>query len=304
MKNSVSIVIPNWNGAEKIRKNLPRVLEVAQFNGIKEVIVVDDKSSDESVEILESDFPQVFLIKKKQNSGFSSTVNVGVKNASGEFVFLLNNDAVPEKDFLKSLLRHFINDRVFSVGCNTGGLWTVAEFKNGYFWHNQAKGVHEEERSSAHKTLWVSGGSGIFRKSIWQQLGGLDELFDPFYEEDLDLGYRAIKRGYLNIWEPDSLVDHYKEQGVIAKNFPKSKISKIAQRNQLLFIWKNITSPKLTKEHISRLAKILVTHPSYWPVFLSAAVKLPALLPKRKKEKKESLVFDEEILLQYAPKNR
>jgi len=291
--HNVAIIIPNWNGEEKLKKHLPDVIEVSQG---AEIIVVDDGSTDESVEILKNKFPQVKLIEKRQNTGFSSTVNLGVEKTNAEFVVLLNSDASPQKDFLKYLLPHFKNPKVFSVGCFTGGSFAGASFKNGFFWHFQS----EEKVNEAHQTLWVSGGSGMFRKKIWDELGGMDTLYDPFYEEDLDLGYRALKRGYINLFEPKAVVEHYREKGVIASNFSQSFINKIAQRNQLIFIWKNITSPKLIYAHKATLMKKLLTSPKYWAVFLAAFSKLEQIKAKREKEKRESKLTDEEILAIFA----
>src|SRR3989344_1885473 len=174
INQKVSIIIPNWNGAEKLKKNLTKVLEV---DNIFEVIVVDDGSTDESVKLIENDFPKVKLIKKQKNSGFSSTINLGVKESSGDLVFLLNTDAVPKKDCLKNLLPHFENSKVFSAGFNTGGNWSWAKFSKGFFWHYMSP--MDKERVT-HKTLWVSGGSGVFKKNIWEKLCGFDEMYDPF----------------------------------------------------------------------------------------------------------------------------
>jgi GT2 family glycosyltransferase len=289
----VSVVIPNWNGEDKLRRNLP---EVFKISGVSEIIVVDDKSTDDSVYLLETKFKQVKLIKKEKNEGFSSTVNLGVKNATGELVFLLNTDAVPAKDSLTFILPHFKHNKVFSVGLNAGGNWSWASFEKGYFWHYEAQ---KSEKQMTHETLWVSGGSGVFRKSIWEKLEGLDTLFDPFYEEDVDLGYRASKRGYVNLWEPKAKVDHYKEKGVIEENFSKKAVAKIAQRNQLFFIWKNITDEKLYNSHKMALAKKLITNPKYWSIFLSANKHRSEILKKRQIEKRESVVSDQEMLGKY-----
>lgn len=288
-----AIVIPNWNGEKKLVKHLPTVIKAAKNNNIHEIIIVDDASTDNSVSIIKKNFPEIKLIEKKQNSGFSSTVNLGVGKVSADLVVLLNSDASPDNEFLKPILPHFQNQKVFSVGCNVGGLWTTAAFKNGFFWHGKAEG---KLPNKAHNTLWVSGGSGVFRKSIWDKLGGLDELYDPFYEEDLDIGYRAIKRGYINLWEPTSIVAHYQEKGVIQEHFSKQKVSKIAQRNQLIFIWKNITSKSLFIKHQIALARMLITHPKYWGVFLPALGKLGEIKKKREIEKQQQKITDEQVL--------
>ncbi len=294
----VSIIIPNWNGAEKLRKNLPGVLAAARYKSplakVVEVIVVDDASTDNSLEVLKNEFPEVKVIAKEFNSGFSSTVNLGVENAQGDLVVQLNSDARPWENFLRFAVPHFENPKVFSVGCNVGGVWNLATWHDGYLWHQQA--TREVDKSKAHLTLWASGGSGIFRRELWQEFGGLDELFNPFYEEDMDLGYRATKRGYINLWEPKSLVDHYKEKGVIATHFTEKTVAKTAQRNQLLFIWKNISSPKMIVQHKRALARMLIIHPRYWQIFWAAWQRRKALGIKREIERKAAKLTDEEVL--------
>lgn len=74
----------------------------------------------------------------------------------------------------------------------------------------------------------------------------------------------------------------------------------ISQRNQLLFIWRNINSPKMIVEHFLYLGKRLLTRPGYWRAFLAALTKLPFLLPRRYKEWQEQKVSDEEIFAQFG----
>jgi GT2 family glycosyltransferase len=289
----VSVVIPNWNGAEKLRKHLPNVLKV---KGVNEVIVSDDASTDDSLLVLKNEFPTVKVVKREKNGGFSVNVNFGFSHAKGNLVFLLNSDASPAVDSLEKVLSHFENPRVFSVSCSTGGNWNWAKWQNGYFWHNQVK----KETQTAHETLWSSGGGSVFRKSVWDQLKGMDELFSPFYEEDLDIGYRARKRGFINIFEPKARVEHYKEKGVIALNFSESTISRTAQRNQLLFIWKNITDEKWSKEHNQALLKMIMTHPKYFSIYQAAKKLWPEIKKKREVEEKEEVISDREILAKFS----
>lgn len=293
----VSIVIPNWNGEEKLKRNLPKVLEV---KGVDEVIVVDDGSTDGSVKLLVEQFlPKIRLVHRANNGGFSSSVNSGVRAASGDFVFLLNSDAVPETDCIEKLTPHFKDPKIFSVGANVGGSWNWARWENGWFWHNQ---YGDKAETEAHPTMWASGGNSLFRKDLWDEFGGLDELMNPFYIEDTDIGYRAWKRGYQNWFEPKSRVEHYKEVGVIEGNFSRRKINLTAQRNELLFIWKNIHQSNLFFQHILRLLSRLILTPGYWRVFLAALTKLPSIVHKRQIEKKYAKVSDTEILSKYQLK--
>lgn len=295
----VSIVIPYWSGEEKIKKHLSRVLEFARDNRVEEVIACDDASPDGTVNLLESQFPDVVVVENSRNVGFAANVDSGFAQAKGDYVFLLNSDAAPEEGTLKYALPHFENPRVFSVGCNVGGLWSTGKFEHGFFWHNQATSQMGDV-TKPHQTLWASGGSSIFRKDLWDEMGGMDPLYYRFYVEDVDLGYRATKRGYINIWEPKSKVEHYKEKGVIEGNFTKSTINNNAERNILIFIWKNITDEKMLADHKMALAKRLIIHPKYWPIFLSALQKWPEIMVKRKEERKQAKLSDEEIFAIFA----
>lgn len=283
----VSVVVVNWNGVEKLRRFLPEILKL---RGVDEFVVTDDASTDGSVKLLERDFPSVRIIRRDKNKGFSSNSNSGVKGASGDLVFLLNSDAVPNIDCIEKALPYFNDDKIFSVGCNTGGNWSWGKFENGYFWHYVKEGEQE-----THQTLWSRGGSMILRKSIFEKLEGFDELFDPFYEEDTDLGYRATKSGYKNFWVKECVVKLPEEKGVIEKNFSKRKFSEVAQRNQLFFIWKNITDQDLIKDHKMELIKNIVKSPKYLNVFFMACRYLPQIRKKKKHQIKEFKLTDHEI---------
>lgn len=292
----VSVVIPNWNGQDKLLENLPAVLALED---IFEVIVVDDHSSDESVSFLKKNYPSVKVIEKSINSGFAKSVNLGVSKALGDLVFLLNSDAKPSKDAAKVVVPHFKDPNVFSVGSNTGGNWSWIRFDKGYLWHYM-QAFLDNKKLTLHQTLWASGGSGMFRKSYWESLRGLDELFSPFYEEDTDLGYRATKRGFINLWDPNSKVDHPKDKGVIAQNFKQAFVKNIAQRNQLLFIWKNLTDQDLLGKHIVALLKNCLIHPTYLKTFFSALIRLPQIIKRRAMEASLASLSDKQILEKYT----
>jgi len=249
MQNSVSIIIPNWNGQQLLQKHLPHVIEAAPE---AQIIVVDDHSSDNSVSFLRQTFPQVVIVEKEKRDGFAGTVNAGVARSTADIVVLLNTDVAPKKDFLIPLLQHFSDASVFAVGCldvshEVDGIVLrgrgVAHWKKGYF-------IHSRGEVDRNDTAWVSGGSGAFRRSMWNTLGGMDTLYNPFYWEDIDLSYRARKAGWKTIFEPKSQVDHFHEEGNIKKTFSKKDVKRIAFRNQFIFIWKNCTDFKILFEHV------------------------------------------------------
>ncbi|PJA42922.1 hypothetical protein CO176_00990 [Candidatus Woesebacteria bacterium CG_4_9_14_3_um_filter_39_10] len=287
-----SVIIPNYNGEKLLTENLPLVIKAMNnpANGICEIIVVDDGSWDGSVRLIKEKFPQVKVIKHKINRGFSASINTGVRGSSGDLLVLLNSDVIPDEDFLISTLPHFKNPKVFAVSLHEKGYgWARGGFKDGYI-----QILPGEESDSFHESFYVSGGSGVFRRSFWMSLGGMDEkLFSPFYWEDIDICYRAAKRGYQILWDPESLVIH-KHESTISK-LSKKYVARVRERNQLLFIWKNITSASLTRRHLTGVLERLVRHPGYLRIVIMALGRLGIARKARQKEIKESRVSDEAI---------
>jgi len=293
----VSIIIPNWNGKALLEKNLPSVITASNNlkNLVSEIIVVDDASTDDSVNFLKEKYNrEIRLIKHTSNRGFSASVNTGVRMARSALVCLLNTDVTVQKDFLAHVFPHFKDNNVFAVSLHEKGYgFSKGKFENGFITHSpggQPKGAVE--------TFWVSGGSGVFRRSQWLKLKGLDEaLYVPFYWEDLDICYRAQKRGLTLYWEPKAIVVHKHESTI--KKLNHKYVSRIQERNQLLFIWKNLTSQSLKKRHFTGLLRRLISHPGYIKIVLAALSKYGRVRKLRKKEKKEARVSDEAIFARF-----
>ena len=301
MKEKVSIIITNYNGRELLEKNIPHIIKAYKNkdNNIVEIIVVDDASKDGSAEYLKSSFPELSIIRHKINRGFPASVNTGARMAKGKLLALLNNDVTPSVDFLKSTVGLFDDSTLFAVSLHEKGYgYAIGKFENGYILHSPGSEVQD-----IHKTFWASGGSAVFRRSLWMKLGGFDDkLYNPFYWEDIDISYRARKRGYRLLWNPKSSVIH--EHEATTGKIPKGKRTRIQERNQLLFIWKNLTSRFLFRKHIVGLGRRLVRHPGYLVIVLMAASRIRIVTKSRKKEKRESKVSDEAIFDEFANDNR
>lgn len=301
----VSIIIPNFNGKKLLEKNLPKVLKACQSYSQKdgEIIVVDDASSDESVAFLKQKYPKIRLVVHQKNQRFAISCNDGVKQARGRIVVLLNNDVVPEKDFLKPLLENFTDRKVFSVGCKERSIQegrvvfsgrAGGEFKRGFLVHWRAR---EQDRKD---TLWTASGSAAYRRNLWLKLGGLDSLFRPAYGEDIDLSYRAQKAGYKILFEPESEVFHQHETTNL-EVFGKKKILLSGIKNQFLFVWKNITDFSFLLRHFLWLPDHLLissvkTKGLFLLGFLLALRQLPEALINRSKVVKEFILKDQEVL--------
>lgn len=298
-KLSVSVIIINYNGKKLLQRNLQRVIDAV---GETEIVVVDDVSNDGSVEYVKKNFPGITILEHETNKRFAAACNTGFAGVKSDVVVLLNNDVVPEKNFLEPMLEHFDDEKVFAVGCleydgkvrsgRSGG-----GFRKGLFVHWRA------EDQSGNDTLWVSGGSGGFRRNIWNILGGMDELFAPAYEEDRDICYRALKQGYVIKFEPKSVVNHKHESTNISA-LGRQKMELSSYKNHFLFVWKNITSINFLIQHLVWLPYQLViggfkTKGKVFWGFGWALKYLPRILAKRAEAKTFNKVTDEEIIEQY-----
>jgi len=264
----VSVVITCWNGRKLLEKNLPFVIEASKNpqNQIIEIIVVDDGSKDDSVDFLKKDFPGVKTVVHKENKGYSVTCNTGVKEARGELVAILNLDVIPKKDFLVNALPYFEDEKVFAVSFNEGKFGPGRVRWEKGFLEIIPTSVSEKSETAS----WASGGSSIFRKKIWESLGGMDEIYLPFYFEDIDLGLRAKKKGFLCLWEPGSRVEHKHESTINKDNFDINFINSIKERNHLMLTWRNINSPFRFLSHFFNLLKRCLLKPGYLKIVLSA----------------------------------
>lgn len=304
----IDIVIPNFNGSHLIEKNLPDVINsLADYAG--RIIIVDDGSADEDRKKLrkiveEKKYENLILVEHEYNQGFSSAVNSGVKSSNAELIVLLNSDVRPTEGFIKPLIDKMKNDRkYFGIGCMDESLENGKIVKRGRgigYW-NKGMVLHKRGEVDNSSTFWISGGSCIVRKSIFEILGGFDTLYNPFYWEDIDLSYRAVKSGYKIAFEKTSIVEHFHEEGSIKKGFAESKVTTIAYRNQLIFIWKNITSPHLIINHffflpLNILSALIRFDYNFLVGFLLALVKLPDIMRKRNLQRKLFKVSDISIL--------
>ncbi len=255
--SKVSLVIPNYNGVTYLKECLPSVFAATGFSdGQNEVLVVDDGSKDGSVEFIRENFPGVRLLKNRKNRGFGFTCNRGVKAAKHEIIVLINNDIILTKDFLNPLLRHLQrSEDVFTATPKLYGwdrktfAWGMhmGHFEKGYIrlW-NESEIGSGDKISEASPSIFAIGGAMVFRREDFLWLGGFDAIYRPNCWEDIDISYRAWKRGLKVVYEPSSLMYH-KGRATLTYERPKEI------KNELLFTWKNITDKQILKEHLNLL---------------------------------------------------
>lgn len=309
----ISVIIPNYNGEKLLRKNIPKLLGILKDYKDKfgiEVIIVDDCSKDGSVDYINSmaDFSSpgilIKLVTNSKNLGFSSSMNRGALEAKGELLVFLNTDIAPETGFLDPVVEDFKKDKsLFGVGFmdkSQEGEETVLRGRGIARW-SRGFLIHSRGEVDKSDTFWISGGSSAVRKSIFDQLGGFDDLYNPFYWEDIDLSYRACKSGHKILFEKKSVVFHRHEEGAIKTYYSKFWIKTIAYKNQFIFIWKNITDFDFILSHLfwlpyHFLKSLLRLDFAFFSGFFLALARFPDIMRKRFSKKKIFIKEDGEIL--------
>ncbi len=309
---TATIVIVNWDGKDFLAECLPSVIEAVQYAGGKhEILVVDNGSTDGSVEFVRATFPQVCILPLDRNYGFSDGNNRGVQAVQTDIVVFLNNDMVVDRAFLRALLSGFTDTSVFAVTSQiffadatrrreeTGK--TRARFDRGFFdfWHDEIG--PEDENLQAIPVFWAGGGSCAVDRKKFLAIGGFDRLYHPFYVEDADVSYQAWKRGWKCVLAPASRVVH-KHRGTSKAKFGNRFVDNTIRKNQFLFIWKNVTDAPMIFEHLVNLPRIharamIQNDPrSEIETYLRAVRQAPQALARRVASISHYVISDRDVL--------
>ena len=262
-QESISVVIPTYNGLSLLKKNIQSVFD--DLSSGDELIIVDDASTDSTKRYLCKTFQlsieamgedkrgefeiflgnfqdiEVKLIVNQKNLRFAQSCNRGVEEAANSLIFLINNDVALTNDVSLRLREQFIsNPTLFAVGCYEkepskgevlGGknkLW----FERGLYHHSRA------DDYSTGFTAWASGGSAMFSRDKWLELKGFDNNYYPAYWEDIDLSMKAKKRGWQILFLESAKVIHDHES-TNKTAFEEAELQKISWKNADYFTWKH-----------------------------------------------------------------
>ena len=310
----VNVVIPNWNGKKFLKGCLDSLL-ASKYPQV-EVVIVDNGSKDGSVEFLETEYPQVKLVKFPHNTGFSVAVNAGINHSNGEFLALLNNDTVVDPDWIGEMIKVMReHPEIGSTGCKMlayddhslldgagdgyrrGGL-------PGRIGHREKdQGQFDQQRY----ILGPCGGAAIYRRAMLDDIGLFDDDYFA-YLEDVDIGLRAQSAGYKCLYVPSAIMYHL-GCGTTGSGY-HPLVVKLSAQNNWNTIVKNIPLPLLIKF----LPQIIFWQAYYFAVVIvrggqvipwlhgswNALMLLPKMLKKRaqiNRQRKVPHSYMEEIIV-------
>ena len=224
----VSIIIVNYNGKELLQKCLDSLLKVNYDNF--EIILVDNNSTDGSVEFITKNYPSLIIIKLDSNKGFAEPNNVAAKISKGKYLLFLNNDTVVTPNFISEMVKVMETDKKIAI-CQSlllkpdGSVDSSGDFIDhlGVVYNSKTEIDEIREVSSAR------GASMLIRSDIFEKLDGFDQKFFVTFE-DVDLCWRSWILGYRVLIIPTSIVYH--EGGITIKKI-KSEIAFHGFKNQL-----------------------------------------------------------------------
>jgi GT2 family glycosyltransferase/glycosyltransferase involved in cell wall biosynthesis len=269
----VSVVIPSRNGRDLLTDLLPQVVgQIERIGG--EVIVVDNGSDDGTDDFVRRWYHTVVLVQSSAPLSFARAVNAGIRVTRYAHVCLLNNDMAIAEGFFLALRAAF--DQVPDLFCATAQIF----FPEGARREETGKAVmpFASERKpedfpvrcelpcpgeDLSYVLYGSGGCSLFEAGRLLALGGLDEVYEPAYVEDLDLGFRAWQRGWPSVFVAGARVVH-KHRTTTSRYYSSDFLERVLELNYLRFVARTVNDPpvfrRLWREAVRRLNLLSVPH--------------------------------------------
>lgn len=268
MKQPVAVIILNWNGAKLLSEYLPAV--IANTNPeISRIVVADNGSTDDSLDVLSRDFPQVEVMRFDKNHGFAGGYNLAIERTSAPYTVLLNSDVAPDQGWLDIMysfmeahpkvgacqpkVLSYKDPNKFEYAGACGGFID----RHGYIFCRGRIFDTCESDTGQYDTptpvFWATGAALMVRTAVYKQVGGLDVNFFAHMEE-IDLCWRILLAGYEIMAVPGASVRHLGGGSLPASNPRKTYLN---FRNNLLMLHKNL--PDNTRTHKLFVRRLLDT---------------------------------------------
>jgi GT2 family glycosyltransferase len=246
---SVAVVILNWNGKKFLEKFLPSVLSSTYANA--QIIVADNASTDDSIQFIQQQYPNITIIENESNEGFAKGYNSALKKVVADYVVLLNSDVEVTPNWIEPIVALMEGDKTIAacqpkiLAAQNKSQFEYAGASGGWidkFGYPFARGrvldkveADKNQYNDAQPCFWASGAAMFVRAEVYKKLGGLDEYFFA-HQEEIDLCWRMQLSGYKIYVQPLSIVYHV-GGGTLPKG--NSKKTYLNFRNNLIMIYKN-----------------------------------------------------------------
>lgn len=263
MNKKVTIIIPNYNGKHFMEPCLAS-LKKQTFQNF-DILVVDNASSDGSLEYMREYYPNIAVIPLHKNYGFSKAVNVGIQHAKTPYVILLNNDTTVDSHYIEEMIKAIeCSPRIFSVSSkmiqmyhpelidSAGDLYTLMGWGV-----CRGSGRPISNYTISDEIFTACAGAAIYRRSAFEKIGYFDESHFA-YLEDIDIGYRAKIYGYKNTFCPTALVYHV-GSGTSGSKYNSFKV-KLSARNNIYLNYKNMPALQLILNFIPLFLGYLIKY--------------------------------------------
>ncbi|MDD5148090.1 MAG: glycosyltransferase family 2 protein [Candidatus ainarchaeum sp.] len=291
----VSIITLNWNGKEYTKQCIESIAENTAREKY-ELIIVDNGSTDASIEMLEEMKRKKLVdtvILNSENRGFAGANNQGMKIAKGKYLFLLNNDTLLEKNWLENLCRTAESSgKIGILGTDLPSGENSNEGFGGGFIDDKgiARHSYRNEEGPAEQ---VGGAAFFIKRNVFEKIGFLDEGYNPIYFEESDYCARARKAGF-EVWHtPKVRIIHF-GSAIVKKQAGKWSFVTL-NKNRVRFMLLHFSKTRLLKGffwEFLRIIKNIFTLKAHWlfEAYLINLGNFPEIIEKRKRYAKGNLM--------------
>jgi len=301
---TVTFIVPNYNQRHLMDFCLPPLL--AEAGDRHRVLVVDDASTDDTVAYLRASYPQVRVVALSRNQGFGGAVRAGIAASDTPLFALINTDVQVRPGWLAVILPHFDRPDTFAV-CSRIDLPGGSQMETGNVaaaWSGILEPYHVPPARPG-PILYAGGASSVYDRAKYDALGGFETVYRPMYFEDIELGYRAWRRGWRSLFEPNASVYHQRRAWIGAR-FNDAQASETFLRNGLLFVWKNVRDPVMLAQNCAYVCTRLVREVlggegTMARAFLRALPLLARMLMRRWHDHRRGDLSDHDILMLARP---
>lgn len=233
----VSILIPNWNSLEHIQQCIDCVIK-STYRPV-ETILIDNNSNDGSVEFVSEKYPSVKILRNRENLGFASAMNIGIREATGDLIVLLNQDAFLDTRWLGQVVRALMESHDVGAACGKLFYWNPnSPLRVFCTWSKvdpyTGMPYNFSDDEPASRVDYVTGAAMMVKREVIESIGDLDTGYFLYFDET-DWCARMIRAGYKLLYLPDAIAWH-----VLSSSISDSQVKTYYMiRNRIRFVLKN-----------------------------------------------------------------